>query len=354
MPISKTSNVFFLGATGYLGSQFLVDLARELPDFTITALVRAAAEREKQLKVLYPNILIVEGVLEDDGIIEAEAAKSDIVVNAASSDHIGSIKAILAGLEKGSASRPSDPPLYLHVSGTGMLSDNVRGEYVEESRIKEWSDLGFDLATSVPDNKHVKEDRLIIAAGTRKENPIRTAIVCPAWIYGIGEGMQKVTLPVRIFLDMFQRNGGAGTWGPGLVKMNNIHVKDVSSALLVVLKAALEGKADEGAEGIYFAASMEPKVTNHDIAAKFGDIMHAKGLVPEGGSKPFPDSVTEALGEYGWSLFGGNFYTRPDRLTKFGWKAIESTKKTMLESLPSEIEEVLQTDERKRGYNPGQ
>ncbi len=176
--------------------------------------------------------------------------------------------AILAGLEKGSATRPGDPPLYLHVSGTGMLSDNVRGEYVEESKIKEWSDLGFDLATSVPDNKHVKEDTLIIAAGTRKENPIRTAIVCPAWIYGIGEGMslsrivalhieercvvgmQKVTLPVRIFLDMFQRNGSAGTWGPGLVKMNNIHVKDVSSALLIVLKAALEGKADEGAEGI--------------------------------------------------------------------------------------------------------
>ncbi len=56
----------------------------------------------------------------------------------------------------------------------------------------------------------------------------------------------------------------------------------------------------------------------------------------------------------GWSLFGGNFYTRPDRLTKFGWKATDSAKKTLLESLPDEIDEVLRTDERKRGYNPGQ
>lgn len=43
--------------------------------------------------------------------------------------------------------------------------------------------------------------------------------------------------------------GYAGTWGPGANSMNNIHIKDVASSLLVVLKAALEGKADEGAEG---------------------------------------------------------------------------------------------------------
>lgn len=43
--------------------------------------------------------------------------------------------------------------------------------------------------------------------------------------------------------------GYAGTWGPGANSMNNIHVKDVASSLLFVLKAALEGKADEGAEG---------------------------------------------------------------------------------------------------------
>lgn len=32
--------------------------------------------------------------------------------------------------------------------------------------------------------------------------------------------------------------------------MGEIHVKDAASACLVLLKAALEGKADEGAEGL--------------------------------------------------------------------------------------------------------
>ncbi|KAJ8502991.1 hypothetical protein ONZ45_g11251 [Pleurotus djamor] len=353
MPISKTCNVFFLGGTGFLGSQFLVDLAGELPDLRITALVRAPVdEKEKQLKAIYPTISVVEGVLEDDATIQEQAAKADIVINTASSDHIGSIKSILAGLEKGSSTRPGDPPFYLHVSGTGILSDNVRGEQIDESKIPEHSDIGFTMSQVTQTNKHVQEDILILSAGSRAENPVRTAIVFPAWIYGIS--IQKSTLPVRVFLDMFRRNGRAGTWGPGLVKMNNIHVKDVSSALMTVLKAALDGKADEGLEGIYFAVSMEPKVSNHDIAARFGDILHEKGLTPIGGSVPFGEDITGPLGEYGWSLFGSNQSSRPDRLHKFGWAAKESAKKSLLDYLPEEIDMILNAKEGMLGYNPGQ
>ena len=49
---------------------------------------------------------------------------------------------------------------------------------------------------------------------------------------------------------MMKNVGYAGTWGPGANVMNNIHVKDCAAGLLLVLQAALEGKADEGAEGI--------------------------------------------------------------------------------------------------------
>lgn len=49
---------------------------------------------------------------------------------------------------------------------------------------------------------------------------------------------------------MAKEVGQAGTWGPGKNVMNEIHVKDVASALLCVLKAALERRADEGADGL--------------------------------------------------------------------------------------------------------
>lgn len=55
---------------------------------------------------------------------------------------------------------------------------------------------------------------------------------------------------LRIFLEMMKNVGYAGTWGPGANAMNNIHVKDCAMGLLLVLQAALEGKADEGLEGL--------------------------------------------------------------------------------------------------------
>ena len=52
-------------------------------------------------------------------------------------------------------------------------------------------------------------------------------------------------------MDTAKKAGYAGTWGPGANSMNNIHVKDVASAIICVLQTALEGKADEGAEGLW-------------------------------------------------------------------------------------------------------
>lgn len=50
-------------------------------------------------------------------------------------------------------------------------------------------------------------------------------------------------------MGMFKSAGFAGTWGPGLNRMGNLHVKDCTNAILTVFKAALEGKAEEGREG---------------------------------------------------------------------------------------------------------
>jgi len=90
--MSTPSTIFFLGATGYLGSQLLVYLARDLPQFHITALVRTpTAEKEKELKAIYKDLDIVEGTLDDDAIIQEQSAKADIVINCASSDHAPSV-----------------------------------------------------------------------------------------------------------------------------------------------------------------------------------------------------------------------------------------------------------------------
>jgi nucleoside-diphosphate-sugar epimerase len=139
--------------------------------------------------------------------------------------------------------------MYLQVSGLGVTSDNSHGEHVDVDDLTCYVDIDFSLDQVPQENTHLPQDKLIVEAGTRKENPVRTAIVFPGWIYGVGEGIQKTTLPIRIWIDMFLGAGYAGTWGEGHSIMGNAHVKDVATAVITVLKAMLEGKADEGANG---------------------------------------------------------------------------------------------------------
>jgi hypothetical protein len=86
--------IFLLGATGFLGSQFLVLLARDhdLPPFHIVALLRAPTEEKvAKLKAIYADLSVVEGTLDDDAVIQKQAAKAGYTINCASSDHLESV-----------------------------------------------------------------------------------------------------------------------------------------------------------------------------------------------------------------------------------------------------------------------
>lgn len=89
-----TQTIFLLGATGFLGSQFLVLLARDsdLPQFHIVALLRAPIEEKiAGLRAIYADLSGVEGTLEDDLVIQEQAAKAEYTINCASSDHVASV-----------------------------------------------------------------------------------------------------------------------------------------------------------------------------------------------------------------------------------------------------------------------
>lgn len=94
---TQPQTVFFLGATGYLGSQFLLLLNERLPQLHVIALLRnATSARKEQVREVYSNISFVEGSLDDDAIIQEQVAKVDIVINCASSDHPASVKCTFA------------------------------------------------------------------------------------------------------------------------------------------------------------------------------------------------------------------------------------------------------------------
>jgi uncharacterized protein YbjT (DUF2867 family) len=94
----SNTTIFFLGGTGYLGSQTLIELARLGVDFVskyhVVVLVRGPnlGKKESLLKEIYENLEVVEGSLDDEELIKDWCKKARIVINVASSDHFASVR----------------------------------------------------------------------------------------------------------------------------------------------------------------------------------------------------------------------------------------------------------------------
>lgn len=98
-----------------MGGDFLVLLLQAHPAWaaSITCLVRDQA-RGNSLKASYPSVRLVYGTLDDADILETEAAKAEIVLHFASSDHVEAAEAIVRGLKKSGG-------YWIHTSGTDIL-----------------------------------------------------------------------------------------------------------------------------------------------------------------------------------------------------------------------------------------
>ncbi|KAJ2929337.1 hypothetical protein H1R20_g7758, partial [Candolleomyces eurysporus] len=232
---SLQQQFFFLGATGYIGSQFLESAKRDaalydkLKEFTLVALVRDPENaKSKQLREVWPGVVLLKGTLDDLSLIEEQARNSALIFNAANADHEPSIKAIVTGLQKGSADHLSGPkPLYIHTSGLGTLSDNSRGEKVPAESLVHHSESKFEMKDFPLTNPHHSPDRIIHAAGAQKENLIRAISVYPGAVYSLGEGITPDALLCRVFSSLY------------------IQIGDFGTAFVKIFKLALEGKAED-------------------------------------------------------------------------------------------------------------
>lgn len=114
------------------------------------------------------------------------------------SDHEGAAKAITAGLVKGHSEQ--NPGYWLHTSGTGILTykdseNNFQGLGTWSE--KQYNDLsGVEELTSLPDEAfHRNVDKVVIEAGTKYGDIIKTVVVCPPTIYGLSRMSASYTPP---------------------------------------------------------------------------------------------------------------------------------------------------------------
>jgi hypothetical protein len=148
----------------------------------------------------YPNIKLVYGTIEDSNVIEAEAARADVVLHFASSDHVGAAQAIRRGLEMGKGG------IWVHTSGTNILLDPSEKKDLEREKkiFDDWD--GVSECLSLPGEKLLRSTltnfcenkRLNILPETYEHGPVdkivrssfsskvKIAIICPPTIWGRG------------------------------------------------------------------------------------------------------------------------------------------------------------------------
>ncbi|PLN83148.1 transcription factor/nuclear export subunit protein 2-domain-containing protein [Aspergillus taichungensis] len=334
--------VFFTGATGYIGGDVFYNVIQAHPDWEVSALVRNK-DKAAQLTSKYPNVRVVIGDLDSVDVIEEETKNADIVFNCADCDHVASAEAIARGLAHHT---PEKPVWLIHTSGTGILTvedfrTNTWGLY----RTKEHDDWeGVDeLVNKLPeDSLHRDVDKIIIEAGRRSPDSVKTAIVCPPTIYGPGRGPgnQKSIQAYWLTVAVLKRKKGILV-GEGKNVWHQVHVQDLSDLYRLLGDAAVAGggKATWNNEG-YYLAENGPFVWG-DIQREVARVAYEKKLIPSPEVDSLTDAEVTALNKFGLYAWGSSSRGHAHRARKLlGW----SPSKPSLKELIPEIVDIEAKD----------
>jgi len=126
----QNPTIFLLGATGYVGGCYLNQLlSGSSTPKKITVLSRSAAKFDlvKGLSTAETLVEPLSGSFDDHDLITQTAYEHDITIEAGDSDNPGLVDALLRGMKK--RKEEGNDTTFIHVSGTGTLADDARGEY---------------------------------------------------------------------------------------------------------------------------------------------------------------------------------------------------------------------------------
>jgi len=244
-------NIFVTGAGGYIGGS--VAMALLAAGHRVRGLTRSAASAERLARVGIEPVL---GTLDDADALSRAARAADGVINAASADHAGAVRALIHGMEG------SGKPL-LHTSGSSVIGDDARGNRRSESI---FDDEDTPLVVNPGKQARRELDLMVLAAAG---SAIRSAVICPSLIYGVGRGLNPSSVQVPFLAANARDKGVVQIVGHGANVWSNVHIDDVVDLYLRALS-----KAPAGA--FYFAENGEASFA--DIAAAIAERLGLAGI----------------------------------------------------------------------------
>jgi nucleoside-diphosphate-sugar epimerase len=240
----------------------------------------------------------------------------------------------------------------LHTGGTGILTyfDSEVKKSFGENDEKVFNDLdGVDELVNLPAAAfHRNVDEIVLNMGT-KYDYVKTAIICPPTIYGLGRGpssgrgRQVYELASFILKEQY-----CPRIGKGLARWNNVHVYDLSRVFELLVQAALDPSMNEnseiwGAHGYYFTEDGEH--VWGDLSVAIGEEAFKQGYI-----KGTPDlrewSIREAVNSpagfeaASWDMNSRGVAERARKI--LGWRPQER-------SLNEELPEIVRSEAARLG-----
>ena len=288
-PRENVLKIFITGASGFIGGSIAAHLVRA--GHQVRGLIRNP-EHSAELQRL--GIEPVIGTLDDRDLLIAEAQAADAVINAASSDHEGAVKALIDGLA--GSGKP-----FLHTSGSSIVGDASGGE-AGEARIYHEDALPTPTADKAA---RVAIDQLVLNAAQQN---IRSAVLCNTLIYGHGAVPGSASVQLPRLVRQAQKSGVVRHVGSGGNIWSNVHIDDVAELYRLALEKTPAGT-------FYFVESGE---------ASFRDMSAAIARVMKLG-EPQNWPLEEAQKEWGYEMasygLGSNSRVRGERARKLlGWQ----------------------------------
>ncbi|PYI31637.1 NAD(P)-binding protein [Aspergillus indologenus CBS 114.80] len=301
------ARIFLTGASGYIGGDVLHALRSALPKCDYSVLLRDE-EKAKKVQAAYPNVRVVIGDLDAAAVIEKEATHADIVIHAASTNHIKSVEAIARGL---SAEARTKPGYWIQMSGASVLSmPDIEHNNFGQASSSIYSDVdGAEEVHALIKRYSSKRivDNFVANLPPTATRP-KTALIFGPIIYGRGRGIVKqrsIQIPELARATLQRREGvqvgkGESTW-------SNIHIADLSNIFVKLVEKALENADGElwNEDGLYFPVNTA-MLSFKEISQRIAQEVYKLGLADSTSVKEVDPSEADSITPHAAVILGTN------------------------------------------------